>query len=188
MATTESSTRKAGPSWLRLRNGGRSAAFLLLTFIAAACETQPEGATQLPSVEEVAPLFTFVGGRELELSGNVLQVTATVDPATYRMGGTIWLRASPYIFLFSAGTQEALAEYPALGGVRVLTRTPDGTLIASALLRQGTLTSVTWRRALSIAGLARTEGTERPGRMRDLIRWGEDHTEFEYNPELIPEP
>lgn len=183
LSTRPTALRRSKKGWVRL------ATILLLPMGAAACEVgHQEGSEGLPSVEEMAPLFTFVGGRELEFSGNVLQVTATVDPETYRMGGTTWLRASPYIFLFSAGTQEALTEYPALGGVRVLTRTPDGTLIASALLRQGVLTSVTWRRALSISGLARSEGSERPGRMRDLIRWGEDHTEFEYNSDLIPNP
>ncbi len=162
----------------------------LLALGAGGCDTELDPrrpAAELPPLSEVAPLFAYAGGVEVEYSGNVLQVTATVDPVAYRMGGTTWLRASPYIFLFSPATREALTDHPGIGGVRVVTRTPSGELIGSALLRQGTLNSVTWQRALSIAGLARREGTERPGRMRDLIRWGEDNAEFEYNPDFIPE-
>jgi hypothetical protein len=69
--------------------------------------------------------------------------------------------------------------------VRVIVRYPDGGMLAQALLEAGTLNSIGWERALSIAGWARSEGTERPGYMRDLIRWGEENTDFEYNPEYI---
>jgi hypothetical protein len=32
------------------------------------------------------------------------------------------------------------------------------------------------------------QGTESPGFMRDLVRYGEEHTEFEYNPQYIQLP
>jgi hypothetical protein len=59
--------------------------------------------------------------------------------------------------------------------------------MAQALLSGAAMGDRDWRRALAIAQSARREGTERPGRMRDLVDWGEDHTEFEYNPRYVPE-
>ena len=44
------------------------------------------------------------------------------------------------------------------------------------------LSEVLWRRSLNIAGLARRDGSERVTLLQDLVRWGETHTEFEYNP------
>jgi hypothetical protein len=43
------------------------------------------------------------------------------------------------------------------------------------------MTGVQWRRALNIAGQARRDGTDCLTLLESLIRWGEDHTEFEYN-------
>jgi hypothetical protein len=58
--------------------------------------------------------------------------------------------------------------------------------VASALLSYDELTDVLWRRSLNISGLARRDGTERVTLLEDLIEWGEDHTEFQYNPRYVP--
>jgi hypothetical protein len=57
--------------------------------------------------------------------------------------------------------------------------------MAEALLSRGTLNDYSWRQALNVAGQARRDATTSPGRMRDLVEWGEDHTDFEYNPRYI---
>jgi hypothetical protein len=50
------------------------------------------------------------------------------------------------------------------------------------LLRRDELNSVTWREANQRVAKARLEGTRRPGHLEALVRYGEDHTEFEYAP------
>ncbi len=156
--------------------------------LSGGCERTSPADHPIPSPSEVAGYYEYDGDLSVEISGNVAQVTVAIDLARYRAGGTTWLRASPFIFLFSPATRDAMDAHPGLGGVRVIVRTPTGDLVGQALLERGTLNTASWRRALSVAGLARRDGTETPGRMRDLIRWGEDHTEFEYNPRYVPLP
>ena len=81
-----------------------------------------------------------------------------------------------------------LDAWPGVSGVRVTTRPPSGEgMVATAFLRRDELNHLTWPRALSMAGLARRDATESPGRMTDLIRYGEETvTEFEYNPRYVP--
>jgi hypothetical protein len=69
--------------------------------------------------------------------------------------------------------------------VRVITTAPGGTEVARSLLLRDELNDLTWRRALNIAGVARRDGTEQPSKLEDLARWGEDHTEYEYNPRYV---
>jgi hypothetical protein len=54
--------------------------------------------------------------------------------------------------------------------------------VANALLARDELTDVLWRRSLNIAGRARRDGTSRMTLLEDLVEWGEDHTDFTYNP------
>ena len=60
------------------------------------------------------------------------------------------------------------------------------TTVANALLARDALTDILWRRSLNISGQARRDGTERITLIEALIRWGEDHTEFEYNQRYVP--
>jgi len=138
-----------------------------------------------PRAAELTGYYAWEGGVEIEITGNVARVTVVVDPAPYARGGDLWLKGLPYLFLFSQGTRDALDEHPGLGGVRVVARHPNGDVIAQALLDREGMTDYRWREALNLAGRARQEATERPGRMRDLVQWGEDWTEFEYNPRYI---
>jgi hypothetical protein len=138
-----------------------------------------------PAAGELEGHWSYAGGVEVEITGNVARVSVVVDPAPFAGGGDLWAKGFAYLFLFSPGTKDALDAHPGLGGVRVVTLHPNGDVMSEALLSRGTLNPYTWQRALSIAGQARRDATERPGRMRDLVQWGEDHTEFEYNPRYI---
>jgi hypothetical protein len=159
-------------------------ASLLLLVILPGCDREgPE--RPVPSAEELAGHWEYSGALSVEVSGNVAQISVTIDPADYARGGDLWAKALPYIFIFSPGTRDAFREHPGLGGVRVMTRHPGGDIMAQAMLERGTLTEATWRRALNVAGRARREGTERPGYMSDLVRFGEDNTDFQYNPSYI---
>lgn len=153
----------------------------------AACELEDEE-LPLPSADEVQAYYEYEGELSVEMSGNVAQVTVVFDPREFERGGDLWAKAFPYIFVFAPGTRQALQEHRGLGGVRVIARHPNGDVVAQALLSREALTEVTWQRAVNIAGYARQEGTERPARMQDLVRWGEDHTDFEYNPSYIDNP
>ena len=141
-----------------------------------------------PSASDVETYFEYAGSLAVSMSGNVAQVTVVIDREEYRMGGRVWAMASPYIFLFSQATKGAFEDYSGLGGVRVIVEYEDGGVLAQALLDRSELNEVTWRRALNVVGHARTQGTESPGYMRDLVRWGEEHTDFQYNPEYIRLP
>ena len=54
-----------------------------------------------------------------------------------------------------------------------------------ALLLRGELSDLLWRRSMNIAGRARRDGTNRMTLLEDLVRWGEDHTTYEYNERYI---
>jgi len=140
----------------------------------------------IPSAGEVEARYEFHGPIHAEIRGNVAQVTVEIPPSEIERGGALWAKSVPYIFLFSRGTLELFEDHPGLAGVRFVARAPDDALIAQALLERGALTPATWPRALSIAGTARKEGTDSPARMQDLVHWGEDHTDFEYNPRYAP--
>lgn len=157
---------------------------VLALALLAGCQTEQVD-YPTPSAEEIEPHFAFAGGVSVAISGNVAQVTVPFDPEEYALGGDLWAKAMPYIFLFSPGSRDAFDEHPGLGGVRVISQHPNGETIAEALLSRGTLNQVTWQRAISIAGTAREEGTDRPGAMQTLVQWGEEHTDFEYNPDYI---
>lgn len=138
-----------------------------------------------PAASDLRSHFDFHGDVSVEMSGNVAQVKVVVDPEPYRRGGDLWAKATPYIFLFSTTTLNAFEAYPGLGGVRIMIQHPIGDTMAQALLSREVLSEVGWRQALNLSGLARRDGTDRPGRMQDLVRWGEDRTEFQYNPGYI---
>jgi hypothetical protein len=160
------------------------AAVASLGVLAAACQ-EPVDLT-LPTAEEAAGYFASVQDlAEVEINGNVALVVVRQSADQLRRGGTLWAKVGPYIYLFSDETRQLFLDYDGLAGVRVMTQTAGGATVANALLRRDELTDVLWRRALNIAGQARRDGTERITLMEDLIDWGEDHTEFEYNERYI---
>jgi hypothetical protein len=136
----------------------------------------------LPTTEQVEAAYASAAElEEVGLSGNVAHIVIRQSPDQLRRGGSLWARVGPYIYLFSDETRQLLEGYDGLAGVRVTTRTSGGTQVATALLARGELTDVLWRRSLNIAGQARRDGTERITLLENLIDWGEDHSEFEYN-------
>lgn len=173
--------------WTRGTIRGFAALFLVGALLG--CDQMPGMSSERPSpptAEQMSGYFSFSGGQmDVAMTGNVARVTITLDPESYRRGGTTWARAIPYLFLFSPGARDAFQEHEGLGGIRVLTRHPGGDVMAQALLERGAMSSRDWTRGINTAAEARRHATERPGLMMDMVRWGEDHTDFEYNPEYI---
>ena len=152
---------------------------LLLVALTTGCE---ERDLTIPSVSAVEDEFQYGGSLSAAVNGNVVEVTITQPERQIRRGGTLWAKVGPYVLLFSEDTENLFRDYPGLAGVRVVTTLPGGEEVARALLPRDNLNDLTWRRALNISGLARRDGTRRPTLLENLVRWGEDHTEYTYNP------
>lgn len=149
-----------------------------------ACESEPP--RDLPTG---AVLDSVFGDRvDSSLNGNVVELAVTQAGDQLSRGGSVWAKAGPYIYLFTPQTQELLEGYGGIGGVRVTTLDANGQLVARALLERGTLNSVTWPRAINVAGRARVEGTRRPQTMVDLAEFGEEHTSYEYSQRYVRSP
>jgi hypothetical protein len=138
----------------------------------------------LPTANEVEAAYPYAGILTAEISGNVAVVTIVQPSRHLRRGGALWAKVGPYILIFSKETETLFEAYPGLAAVRAITVSSNGPEIARALLPRNELNGITWRRALNIAGQARVNGTRRPTLLEDLVRWGEEHTEFEYNPQF----
>ncbi len=160
---------------------GRIALALSAAVLTSACTNGSSADLPVPDADVVEERFSYPGGLTARISGNVAEVTITQDPDQLRRGGSLWAKVGPYIVLFTDETYQLFEDYPGLAGVRVVSRVPDGTEVARALLRYDELTGVQWRRALNIAGTARRDGTERMTLLEDLVDWGEEHTDFDYN-------
>jgi hypothetical protein len=152
--------------------------------LAGACQEPVD--LVVPTAEQIETYFTSVEGlADVEINGNVALVVVRQSSDQLRRGGTLWAKVGPYIYLFSDETHRLFLDHSGLAGVRVITQTAGGATVANALLRRDELTDVLWRRGLNIAGQARRDGTERITLMEDLIEWGEDHTDFEYNERYV---
>jgi hypothetical protein len=156
---------------------------LSLSFALWGCER--EGVLPLPSAEDLASYYEFAGDLTVAMSGNVPQVTVTVSREEYARGGELWAKAFPYLFLFTPGTRRLFDEHPGVGGVRVITRYDDGSLVAQALLEKEDTDLGDWNRALSAALAARQDGSRFPLLMDDLVKIGEEMTDFEYDLENV---
>jgi hypothetical protein len=156
---------------------------ILLSSISAGCRTEEE--LTLPPPDRLAELYG--PGIDVELKGNVVDAVVRQPTDQLRRGGATWAKVGPYIYLFSPQTQALFQEYSGLGGVRVTTVDGRGRLVARAMLPQGTLNSVTWKKAIGLAGRARLEGTQRPSYILELIDYGEDLVEHEYGPDYVKE-
>lgn len=151
---------------------------LLGGLVASGCGPEPD--VSLPSADEVDSYYTISAEHAVEMNGNVAEIIVQQSPTQLRRGGSLWARMGPYIYLFTDGTQQLFTDFGGLAGVRVITRAGN-TEVARATLARTALNSLTWRRTLNIAGRARRDGGTRLTLLEDLIDWGEDHTEFEYN-------
>ena len=148
-----------------------------------ACE---EANLALPSESEAEAHYASSSDVTVHVNGNVVELTVDQPLRQVRRGGSLWAKVGPYIYLFSDETETLLRGYPGLSGVRVITRTGrNDAEVARAFLHRDSLNELTWRRARNIAGKARMEGTRRPVRLEELVEWGQDHTDFEYNQEFV---
>jgi hypothetical protein len=152
--------------------------------IPGACIERPE--LTVPTADEVEGYYTSGADLSAEMSGNLAVITVVQSPNQLRRGGSLWAKVGPYVYLFSEETHRLLEDFQGLAAVRVATRTPGGSEVAHATLTRDQLSGVLWRRSLNIAGQARRDGTERPALLENLIRWGEQHTEYEYSTRYIP--
>ena len=139
----------------------------------------------LPSESEAAAHYANSSDLTVHVNGNVVELAVEQPIRQVRRGGSLWAKVGPYIYLFSDQTEALLREYPGLSGVRAITRTHDDTEVARAFLHRDSLNELTWRRARNIAGKARVDGTRRPVLLEELVEWGQDHTEFDYNKEFV---
>jgi len=138
-------------------------------------------AFHLPPADSAAAAYS--GTAEAETSGNLLEVRIEMAEDMVR-GGRIWARSGPYFYLFSPPTRDLFRAYPDLAAVRVVTLTARGEEIARAELRRDALSDPRWTEALGRSAIAQRDGTERPRALEELTFFGEDHTEFRYNPEF----
>jgi hypothetical protein len=152
---------------------------LVLIGVLTGCESRD---LTVPTAGEVEEAFTYEGALSVSMSGNVAEVKVSQPEQHLRRGGSLWAKVGPYVILFSEESENLFRSYPGLAGIRVVTTTPGGLEVARALLPRDTLNDLTWRRALNIAGQARRDGTRHPTLLENLVRWGEDHTEYDYNP------
>jgi len=160
-----------------------SVAVLLVLALAtiAACDRPEE--LRLPTEADLLGLYGE--GPKVNLNGNVVDVEVYQPADQLRRGGATWAKVGPYIYLFSPQTQDIFESWSGVGGVRVTTTDGRGRMVARAILPRGTLNSMTWPRAVNLVGKARLEGTRRPSYMLDLIEYGEEMADFEYNTRYV---
>lgn len=159
---------------------------VLLAAGAAACGDggQADRGRALPSASALEDLYG-TSRATADLNGNVVDVRVRQDPSQLERGGRLWAKVGPYIYLFSPQTQELFGRWPGVAAVRVRTVLEGGGWIAEATLRRDALNAITWNRARRVVARARTEGTEKPGLMEDLVQYGEERTDHRYNPEYV---
>ena len=149
-----------------------------------ACEEAAD--LSLPSESEAEAHYASTSDLSVRVSGNIVEITVDQPLGQVRRGGSLWAKVGPYIYLFTDETESLLRAYPGVSGVRVITRTGRGNAeVARAFLHRDSLNELTWRRARNIAGKARTEGTQRPVLLEQLVQWGQDHTDFGYNEDFV---
>lgn len=140
----------------------------------------------LPGLEQVAELYAGHSlTADFRYSGNVLEMVVQQPIDQLRRGGPLWARVGPYIYVLSPGTAELFEQYPGVAGVRAITMA-EQTEVARALVVRDEFNEITWRRARAVWAEALESGTERPSTMDRLVQFGEQHTQFEYNPQFVP--
>lgn len=155
---------------------------LLAAVLLAACSPGSEG-PELPPEAELEGMYG--PSAEVRMNGNVVDVRVRQSQEHLQRGGKLWARVGPYIYLFSPQTREVFDGYPGVAAVRVRTVSEGGDWIAEATLRADQLNPLTWRDAREIVGRARNQGTDKPGYLEELVGFGEEHTEYDYNASFL---
>lgn len=162
---------------------------LVLLAVALGCDRIPgsRGDPVLPPIETVREMYRSRGTTaDIRYNGNVVELRVRQSASQLERGGSMWARVGPYIHLFTPGTRDVMAAYPAVSAVRAITTT-GGREIARAMLVNDSLGTVQWRRAINLLGQALRDGSTNPVRLEELVRFGEMHTTHQYNPAFVPE-
>lgn len=140
----------------------------------------------MPTVEVVQAAYTeHPRLRDVRINGNVVELTFDADRRMLRRGGSLWARAGLFVQLLSPATRDLFTAEEGVAAVRAIS-VVDGTEVGRATLLRDELSDVHWQRTLNLLGHALQQGTERPSRLQDLAEWGEEHTEYQYNPDYVP--
>jgi len=154
---------------------------------AGGCDLIQKERPPVPTAAEAAAYYSaHQGFIDADVVGNVVRVQVRQSQAQLKRGGPLWARSGPYVHLFTPSTQKLFKDYPGVGGVRVITLDASDEQVAQALLPRDTLTETRWKRSLNLLGHALAEGSRQPRRLEELVIWGEDHTQYEYNPKYVP--
>ena len=139
-----------------------------------------------PAPEAVEPYYAGHRGVDsVRITGNVVELHVKQPYDQLDRGGSLWARVGPYIYLMTPSTRSVFEAFPGVAAVRVVTHLPDGDEVARAMLRRDEMSAVLWRRTLNILGHALQDGRENPRKLEELTEWGEEHTEFSYNPDYV---
>ena len=169
------------------RVGGERWAVLLLPLLLVGCDRLLPRARTVPTAAQADSVFRANGiDADVTVAGNVVEVSAAQPESQLRQGGTLWAKVGPYIYLFSPATSQLFDDYPGLAAVR--SRTHVGKQeVATALLLRDTMRAGEWRQVTGLLAQALREGTSRPSRLEQLVRWGERFTSYRYNPAFAAE-
>ncbi len=170
-------------------NGRLGTALITLTIGLGGCERLgfQQAERLLPDQVEAAGFYqNFEGITAVELSGNVVVLRVKQPTSQLKRGGSLWAQVGPYIYLLSPGTRDLLQAFTGVAAVRVITYTDQDDEVARAMLVRDTMSEYQWRRSIHLLGLALKEGTTAPSRLTDLVRWGEQYTDFNYSPTYVP--
>lgn len=164
-----------------IRGWVAAVALAALTWGCAGGADEPE----MPPIAEVQSAYGEAV--EAEISGNLVRLHVPM-PSGFERGGTLWARSGPYFYLFTTATRDLLTAYPDVAAVEVVASTAEGEEVARARLLRSTLNAITWPHAIAYASQAQAEGTASPRFVDRLVRYGEDNTEYEYDPDFVPPP
>lgn len=172
---------------MRVRN---VAGVIACVFLFSGCDQVRDylgqGQPEVPDAEAVAVHYSgYRGVRDVQVSGNVVEVTVEQPYQQLERGGSLWARVGPFVYLMTPSTRAVFDEFPGVAAVRVTTLLPDGDEVARAMLRRDAMSDVRWRRTLNILGHALQDGRENPRKLEELTEWGEERTEFSYNPDYV---
>ncbi len=168
------------------------AATLLVGFLAG-CDAVDRATSRLrdepatvPDAETARSYFRELRHiMELSVDGNVIEMRVQQPVRQILRGGALWARVGPYVYILSPGVQKLFEEHGGVAGVRVTTVLPDGEEVARALLRRDALSEINWRRAHNLLGRALQADPGQARRLEELRIWGEEHTQYWYNPEYV---
>jgi hypothetical protein len=139
-----------------------------------------------PTAADVAPYFAdHADVIDVAMNGNVVELRVRQPFRQIERGGSLWARVGPFVYLLAPPTRGVFEAFPGVAAVRVITILPNGEEVARATLARDRLSDVRWRRSLNILGRALQEGGENPRRLEELTEWGEQYTQFRYNPDYV---